>query len=157
MAEIRCAVEYRADDTRQSPGRLVGELITYGQRAQDRAEMFAEGALSWPQGGIILNFQHNRQAPIIRFTPEVRGKVVSVDVALPDTLLGRDAALMVKNGTMRGLSIEFDTKEERRNAGVREIRRASLLAAGLVDDPSYKTTVEVRERIADHDDDEELL
>ena len=31
--EIRCAVELRSDDTRQGPGRLVGRIMTYGERA----------------------------------------------------------------------------------------------------------------------------
>ena len=38
MTELRCAVELRADDSRQSPGRIVGTLLTYGQRASDRPE-----------------------------------------------------------------------------------------------------------------------
>ena len=50
--EIRCAIEFREDETRQSPGRIVGSLLTYGKRARDRAEMFKPGALHWPAGGI---------------------------------------------------------------------------------------------------------
>ncbi len=30
MDELRCALEWRADDSRQSPGRLIGRLIEYG-------------------------------------------------------------------------------------------------------------------------------
>lgn len=144
--EIRCAIEYREDDTRQSPGHLTGTLLEYETRAKDRPEMFASGALSWPEGGIILNEQHNRQAPIIRFTPEVRGKEVKIDIPLPDTQRGRDAAVMVKNGTMRGLSIEFNARDEENRAGVRVVKNAVLKAAALVDDGSYSTPVEVREK-----------
>ena len=32
--EIRCALEFREDDTRQSPGRLFGTLLTYGEAAK---------------------------------------------------------------------------------------------------------------------------
>ena len=144
MDELRCAIEYRADESRQSPGRIVGTLITYGTRARDRAEVFAPGALHWPDGGIVLNEQHNRQAPILRFTPEVVGKEVRIDAPLPDTQRGRDAAIMVKNGTFTGLSIEFRSEAEGRSAGTRMIRRASLSAAALVDSPSHKSSVEVR-------------
>ena len=144
--EIRCAIEYRQDETRQSPGRLTGTLLTYETRAKDRPEMFASGSLNWPEGGIILNEQHNRQAPIIRFTPEVRENEVKIDIALPDTQRGRDAALMVKNGTMRGLSIEFNARDEENRAGVRVVKNAVLKAAALVDDGSYSTPVEVREK-----------
>ena len=142
--EIRCAIEYRADDTRQSPGRIVGTLLTYEQRASDRAEVFADGALRWDDGGVVLNEQHNRQAPIMRFTPTVEGQEVRIDAALPDTQRGRDAATMVRNGTMRGLSIEFRALEEGRRAGMREVRAARLLGAALVDDPSYRGQLEVR-------------
>ena len=51
---------------------------------------------------------------------------------------------MIKNGTFQGLSIEFRSELEGRAAGVREIRRAHLSAAALVDSPSYGTSVEVR-------------
>lgn len=69
-----------------------------------------------------------------------------MDVQLPDTQDGRDAATMVRNGTLRGLSVEFRADDEGVVGGVREIRQARLLAAGLVDDPSYPTKVEVRAR-----------
>ena len=146
MRELRCAIEYRADASRQSPGRIVGTPLTYEQRASDRPEVFAADALAWDDGGVILNEQHARTQPIMRFMPEVRGKEVVVDAALPDTQRGRDAATMIRNGTMRGLSIEFRATEEGRRAGMREVRSATLLGAALVDDPSYKGTLEVRER-----------
>ena len=144
MDELRCTIEYREDESRQSPGRIVGVLLSYGEQALDRAEKFEAGSLHWPDGGIVLNEQHNRQAPIMRFTPEVVGKEVQIDAPLPDTQRGRDAAIMVKNGTFTGLSIEFRSESEGRSAGTRMIRRASLSAAALVDSPSHKSSVEVR-------------
>ena len=146
MSEIRCSIELRADDSRQSPGRIVGTLITYEQRASDRAEVFADGAFLWDENGVVLNEQHNRQAPIMRFIPTVEGKEVRISAALPDTQRGRDAATMIRNGTMRGLSVEFRAQDEGRRAGMREIRRAVLLGAAIVDDPSYKGRLEVREQ-----------
>ena len=146
VRELRCAIEYRADETRQSPGRIVGTLIEYETRASDRAETFANGALRWDDGGVVLNEQHARTQPIMRFTPTVEGRAVKIDAPLPDTQRGRDAATMIRNGTMRGLSIEFRATEEGRRAGMREVRAATLMGAALVDDPSYKGTLEVRER-----------
>ena len=102
------------------------------------------GALHWPDAGIILNEQHNRQAPIMRFKPELVGTELRIDAALPDTQRGRDAAIMVKNGTFTGLSIEFRSESEGRSAGTRMIRRARLSGAALVDSPSHKSSVEVR-------------
>ena len=49
--ELRCTIELRADDARQSPGRIVGTLLTYGERASDRPEVFADGALRWGRQG----------------------------------------------------------------------------------------------------------
>ena len=146
LRELRCAIELRADDSRQSPGRITGTLIEYGKRASDRPEVFTENSLRWDEGGVILNVQHDRQQPVMRFTPEVRGKEVVVDAALPDTQRGRDTATMVKNGTMTGLSIEFRATDEGMAGNVREVRAATLMGAAVVDSPSYEGALEVRER-----------
>ena len=146
MNEIRSfAIELREDETRQSPGRLVGTILTYGERASDRAEVFEAGALSWPEDGIVLNRQHNRAAPIMRVKPEVRGAAVVVDQPLPDTAAGRDAAREVREGLFRGLSVEFRAVRQAYRDGVRYIQEAGLWAVGLVDAPSYAgSTAEVR-------------
>ena len=146
MREIRCAIELRADDSRQSPGRIVGTLITYGQRAEDRPEMFADGALRWGERGVILNMQHDRAQPVMRFTPTVEGKEVRINAALPDTTRGRDLAVMVRDGTFGGLSVEFRAVDEGMAGGVREIRSAELVGAAVVDSSSYPTTVAVRHK-----------
>lgn len=143
--EIRCAVELRADPDRGGPGRLRGVLMRYGSPGVHGREVFARGALTWPEGGIVLNMQHDRTQPIVRFVPEADGDDVRIDVDLPDTGRGRDAATMVRNGTMRGLSVEFRSTSDGIVRGIREISGAVLVRAGLVDDPSYPgSTVEVR-------------
>ena len=106
--ELRCTIELRADDSRQSPGRLVGELMRYETRARSRREIFSAGSLSWPDDGIILNLSHDRKQPLMRIIPEVRENAVIVDEPLPDTARGRDAAVMIRDGsvpagTLRGL------------------------------------------------------
>ena len=148
MIESR-AVEIRLQDDpdRQGPGRLVGTLMPYETRAVDRAEMFAQGALHWPAEGVLLREQHNRQAPIVRFTPTQKAGAVEVAIPLPDTQRGRDAAVSVRNGTLRGLSVEFVAERERQASGVRIVERARLVGAGLVDSPSYAGAgVEVRDK-----------
>lgn len=145
--EIRCSVELRADDAMASPGRIVGTLLTYGERAHDRAERFEPGALSWPADGIVLRRQHDRGRPIMRVVPEVRGAAVVIDAPLPDTLAGRDTAVEVRNGTLSGLSVEFRAAGQMFIGGERRIRAARLTGAGLVDSPSYAgSRVEVRRR-----------
>ena len=144
--EIRCAIEIRADASRQSPGRIVGTLMTYGQRARDRAEVFADGALTWPDDGIVINKQHDRRQAFARVVPEVRGNEVVVDFQVPDTQTGRDVVTLVKSGVLKGMSVEFRAVRDRWNNGVREIGSALLRGAALVDSPSYPTTVEARAR-----------
>ena len=149
--EIRCKVELREDDTRQSPGRLTGTLLTYGERASDRPELFERGAIDLDaikaSGGIVINRQHTRGAPITRVIPELRGDALVIDQALPDTQAGRDAAVEIRSGLMRGLSVEFQALKARMVSGVRRIASATLVAGGVVDDPSYSgSTVEVRDK-----------
>ena len=145
--EIRCAVELREDGERQSPGRLTGVLLRYGERAHDRPELFEAGALRWPDNGIVLRRQHNRGQPIMRVIPEVRAGAVVLDAPLPDTAAGRDAAREIRDGLFSGLSVEFRATSQSYRAGVRRIAGALLNGAGLVDQPSYTgSRVEVRGR-----------
>ena len=142
--ELRCTIEYRADETRESPGHLYGVLVRYEQRARTRPEMFRRGSLEWPEDGILLNRQHNRGQPIARIVPELVGDELRIDLPLPDTVAGRDAATEVRNGTLSGLSIEFGALRESRRNGLRVIERGELRGAGLVDSADYGSRVEVR-------------
>lgn len=145
--EIRCAVEVREDATRMSPGRLTGTLLTYGERANDRPERFERGSLRWPDEGIVVREQHNREAPIVRVKPVLQGDRIVVDQALPDTQRGRDAAVSIREGLLTGLSVEVVVESERYEGELRTVQRARLVGAGLVDDASYSgSTVEVRHR-----------
>ena len=62
MDNLLIEVRYVEDDTRQSPGRLQGVLLTYGEQSRDRPELFRAGALAWDDGGIAINEQHNTLA-----------------------------------------------------------------------------------------------
>ena len=129
--EIRCSIEYRADDSRESPGRIIGTLLVYGERAGDRPEVFAPDSLTFADGGLVLNRQHERRNPIMRFTPELRGRELVIDAKLPNTSAGRDAAAEVKSGLLRGLSIEFVSKREENRGGLRTILSGELRARAL--------------------------
>ena len=133
------------DPTRESPGRLAGTLLVYEERAQDRKEVFARGALTWPAEGILINWQHDRQKPLLRAVPFIDGDAVKIDAPIPNTVLGRDTVENIRAGVFGGMSIEFHSKSEGRRGNLREIRSAHLGAAGLVDTGSYAgATVEVR-------------
>ena len=145
MTEIRCAVEIREDADRTGPGRLVGTLLKYGERATDRPEVFEPGALRWPDNGIPVTRQHVRSEAVVRAVPEVRGDAVVIDVPLPDTQRARDVATEIRSGLLTGLSVEFSAVRARVVGGVRRISEAVLGGAGVVDSPAYAGSgVEVR-------------
>ena len=145
--EIRCKVSCEEDRTRSGPGRLVGRILTYGERATDRPELFERGALTWPADGVVLNRQHARGAPIMRVRPTQVGDELRIDQPLPDTIAGRDAATEIRSGLLRGLSVSFEAGRQAFVGGVRRISQASMTAVGLVDEPSYDAPVEVRARV----------
>ena len=119
-------------------------LLREGEPAKNIPEVFARGSLTWPDDGVVLNVQHDRQQPIVRFVPTRDGDDILVDVELPDNTRGRDAAVSVRDGTLKGLSVEFLPNITGKRNGRVEVRRARLLAAGLVDDGEYATHVDVR-------------
>ena len=141
MDEIRCSLELRADASLAGPGRLVGTLITEGEQASDRREVFAVGALTWPTEGIVLRRQHARDKPIAMIQPRREGNRIVVDEPLPDTTAGRDTAVEIRAGMFRGLSVEFVSQREKFQGGLRRIGGALLKGAGLVDTPSYTSAV----------------
>ena len=145
MDEIRCKAELREVE---GVTRLVGVLMSYGERAQDRAEVFEPGSLSWPADGVVLNRQHSRASPILRFAPVESGGKLTVDAEIPDTTAGRDALAEIRSGLFRGLSIEFRAVKQSIVGGIRRISKAILTGAALVDAGSYSdATVEAREQV----------
>ena len=145
MDKLVFEIRQAEDPSRDSPGRLVGTLLTYEERAKDRPEVFVRGALTWPKEGIVINEQHNRQAPILRAIPYLDGDEVKIDTPVPNTTRGRDAVTNIREGLWTGLSVEFHSRSEGRRGPLREIRSAYLGAAALVDKSSYMgSKVEVR-------------
>ena len=138
-------IRYAEDPDRQSPGRIVGTLVTYGARAADRPERFLQDALTWADDGILINEQHNRSAPIVRAIPFVQDNAVKIDAPLPNTQRGRDAATNIKERVLTGLSVEFAGAVASTVNGERHIRSARLTGGGLVDMASYSGSgVEIR-------------
>lgn len=146
MTEIRCGLELREDETRQSPGRLSGVILEVGRVASDRREVFTPGSVRWPANGVRLLAEH-RGRMVTRFEPVVDGSEIRIDHPLPDTALGREVAAEVRAGRKAGLSVEFYATEERSVQGVREVRGALVDAAAVVESPAYdQARVEVRQR-----------
>ena len=140
---LYAAIEYVADDTRESPGRISGVLVTYGEQAKDRPDVYEQDSLTWPERGVVLNESHDRTQLIKRFTPYQDGAALRVDFPLPATQRGRDAATMVRDGTLTGLSMEVARESivATYRAGIRHITRGTLVAAALVDEAAFLGSV----------------
>ena len=150
MEPERRSIEIRLipDPEKKGPGTLQGTLLTYGERASDRPERFEAGSLQWPAEGVVLREMHDRGRPLTRFIPTLDGNRVLLRAVLPDTQRARDAATLVLEGIYRGLSVEFWPDSEAYEGDMRIIKRARLVGAGLVDDPSYSnSTVVVRNKV----------
>ena len=72
MDELLIPIEFRQDESRESPGRLVGVLLPYEVRAGDRPEMFEQGALRIPPEGVLLREMHRRDSPIMKIHPYLK-------------------------------------------------------------------------------------
>ena len=64
---------------------------------------------------------------------------LTTEMDLPDTTAGRNAAVEVDKGLLRGLSIEFRTTKDELNydTGHRRVTVARLFGWGVVDQPAY--------------------
>ena len=143
MDEIRCSIEVR--EVEGKPTRIVGTLMDYGTEALDRREVFEVSSLKW-DGPLILNRQHERKNPILKFLPVEASGRVAIDVEVPSTAAGSDAISELRAGLFSGLSIEFKAIKEHIVGGVKRISEAILTGAALVDSPSYsRSVVEARE------------
>ena len=149
MDSLFVPMEYRADETRESPGTLTGVILRYGDRANDRNEVFEQDSLHWdPVLGITITEQHDRNQQVVRAMPFVVGNEVRLSVDLPNTTRGRDVATNMRADLplYSGLSVSFRPEKVTRRGGLRVIQRGFLARAGLVDTASYRgSTVEVRE------------
>lgn len=121
-------------EIRESGGELHGTIIQEGRAATGgRAELFAPNSISWPADGISIRTRHYGEEEVKGFphrdrnSGEIRIRGKATD--------GIRAA--IENGK-RYMSIEFRAlQEEVTKAGVREIQKALMVGAALVDDPEY--------------------
>ena len=144
MDEFRCSIKI---EDRAEGARLVGILLPFNTEARDRREVFEPGSVTWDEGGVVLRRQHNRQQPILKFTPVERDGALTVDVPIPATAAGADCEAEIRSGLLTSLSVEFRATKQTIVAGVRRISAALLVGAGLVDSGAYaEAVVEARAR-----------
>ena len=142
-------LELRSSDG--APGVLSGVAIRYGDRAEIGPgvfEKFEPGAFGpdVAQSQIVVNRQHDRAAPLGR-----AGGLLSLvdtlielraELTLPTTRDGEDVAELVRQGVLRGFSIEFAAERDRIEGGnTRVVERAKLRGLSVVDDPAYEDSV----------------
>jgi len=140
---------YSPVEFRVSGRTLHGIALRYGERARDRAERFEAGAFH-PLGDVSLNLQHDPEREIastaegsLRLSD--RRESLRVEADLRE---GSAELALVRRRALRGLSVEFRSRQERREGGLRIIRRATLAGIGLVDSGSYSTEIELRQDAA---------
>lgn len=135
--EHRAGVEFRV------AGRtLSGVALRYGDVSPDFAERFEPGAFG-PVDRVAINLQHDARMVVTPDAALTDGpRALEVRAELP----ADSAALaLVRRGALNGFSIEFHSKAERREGGLRVIERAELSGLALVDRGAYpESTAEVR-------------
>ena len=140
--------ERRYAALRAEPGRVLsGVAITYGETARIPGvglERFEAGAFA-PLGDVRLDVQHVRSRIVARtgagLDLQDGSAALAVRAVLPETREAEDAHRLVSTGVLRGLSIEFTPRKERRAAGVRVVSRADLEAVSIVDTPAYPSSI----------------
>ena len=146
--EIRCAVEFREDETRQGPGRITGTIIRFNEQIVHNKgpEQFEPRSLAFSDDGVVLYDSHDQapRKPVMLFNPIQDETEARIDAALPDTPAGRRVAQRFRSGEYKGLSVEFRSVKQRYIDGVRSIGKAFINGVAAVESPAYTTPVEVR-------------
>ena len=142
---------YSGIELRAEGRRLVGPAMRYGDISPSHMERFEPGAFDLDGRTRWLDLEHD-PTRVIAFTgaglvlrdgPEA----LMVDATLPQLPLADIALQAVRDGSLRGFSIEFEATAERRDGEIRVIEKSHLVGIGLVADPSYqKSIVEARRR-----------
>ena len=138
-------LEHRAGGEVRVAGRtLSGIAMPYSTVSPGFNERFEPGAFG-DVSTVDVNLQHDPGVVLARgATLTDSPRALSVSATLAD---GAAALQLVKRGALRGFSVEFHARAERREAGVRVIERAHLGGLALVDMPAYPAAAaEIRAR-----------
>ena len=136
-------LELRYSELRQAGRSIYGTAVVYNEVATGAPspERFLPGAFS-PIGDIPFTVQHDRRRIIARNGGgglEIQDTTESLKIRakLLETREAQDAHLMISNGLLRGLSIEFYPTSESQENGVRVLSKAVLTTISAVDDPAF--------------------
>ena len=136
-------LERRFSELIQKGRTIEGTALRYGEVATGAPfpERFEPGAFS-PIGDIPFTVQHDRRRIIARnggggLELQDTTESLKIRAKLLETREAQDAHLMISNGLLRGLSIEFYALQESQDEGVRVLSKAVLTTISAVDDPAY--------------------
>ncbi len=128
-------------------GIIFGTALVYGQpslplTASGLRERIEAGAFGQMTSAIFANIGHRRDrllgrypdgGLILRDTPER----LRFELTLPDTMDGRDAATLVRQRILTGVSIEFIRRKTYADGRVLVVTQGALRGISLVDRPAY--------------------
>ena len=142
-------MERRFLECRAEGRNIIGAPMEYGDVAQlaRGRETFAPGAFGDVSAlDVRMNIQHDRKRLIARtggggLTLTDSPERLAITAEMPPIRDADDALTMVRQGILRGLSIEFDPIRESHQGDLRTIEQADLSAIGLVDIPAYKQSI----------------
>ena len=125
-----------AFEFREEGGELHGIILQEGRAASGgRAEVFAPGSVTWPADGVGILTEHLGEAETRAFPHRDPMGRIAIRAA------ATDAIKRAIEAGKRYMSVEFRALDERRTkGGVREILRAYVESAALVDNPEYDAT-----------------
>ena len=151
---------YRKVDFRSEGRKLSGQIIAYGDISPGHRELFLPGAFTLADA-VPLNLGHNQLVACGWFPGggvEIRDTEAALTMSAELAKIpAADRALAeVRAGKLSGLSVEFIAEKEKREGGIRIIKKAQLVGIGLVDEPSYpQSIVEARREMRGPDPDDE--
>ena len=141
----------------RAQGRVLsGSAVRYGDVATlpfGRERFQAGASPGVATSDVILNASHDRGRPLARtggggLVLTDTAKELSIRADLAPTREADDTLTLVRAGVLRGISLEFIARSERREGNVRVIERADLRGLGVVDRPAYGgSLVSAREEV----------
>lgn len=139
--------EFRAELPESGPARIEGALMPYGGKARAMklgttfTEEFRAGSIKSGLDNAIANIMHDRMKPVARTGAGLvltdGEKELRASIELPDTVHGREARELVRDGILRGFSIEFRAMDQEWQGSHRIITEAHVFGLALVDRPAY--------------------
>ena len=141
----------RKCELRAEGRRLVGTVLHFADVSPTHRERFLPGAFTFARS-VPLNLEHDA-LKAIAWQPDgglslrQDRDALTMVAELPPIPAADRALAMVRDGMASGLSVEFRSEAERREAGLRVVEKALLTGIGLVRRPSYTASqVEARAR-----------